>query len=118
MQILDVVQPLTNAPKQRKSKGGAKTAEGKVKQRVKEILNELDCYWFMPVTIGYSRSGVPDFIACINGRFIGIETKSKYSSHTLTKLQEKNLREIEQNGGLGIVVNEDNVETFISDLLN
>lgn len=109
MRISDAVERLDSAPKQRKTRG-AKTPEGKVKQRVKEILDELDCYWFMPVTTGYSRGGVPDFIACVNGRFVGIETKSIHSSHTLTKLQEINLKQIETAGGVSLVINEQNVE--------
>lgn len=110
MQILDAVKPLTNLPKRSKRKVGARTPEGKVKQRVKELLDELGCYWFMPVANGYSSSGVPDIIACVNGRFVGIETKSKFSSHILTTLQELNLNKIKANGGVAIVVNEDNVE--------
>lgn len=109
MQISDALTRLKTVPKQPKSKG-AKTPEGKVKQRVKKVLDELGCYWFMPVTTGYSRSGVPDFIACVNGRFVGIETKSIHSSHTLTKLQERNIKQIEQSKGAAFVINEDNVE--------
>lgn len=110
MQILDAVQPLVGLPKQRKSKTSAKTHEGKVKQRVKKILDELNCYYFMPVTNGYSRSGVPDFVACVNGVFVGIETKSKFSTRIVTVLQKKNLQGIADTGGISMEINEDNVE--------
>lgn len=109
MQILDAVQPLKGAKKQAKSKGG-RTPEGKVKAKVKEILDELECYWFMPVTGGYSCSGVPDIIACVNGHFVGIETKSVHSSHGVTRLQELNLNRIKKNKGIALVITEDNVK--------
>ena len=109
MQILDAVQPLVGLP-QRKSKTSVKTHEGKVKQRVKEILDGLNCYYFMPVTNGYSRSGVPDFVACVNGVFVGIETKSKFSTRIVTVLQKKNLQSIADTGGISMEINEDNVE--------
>lgn len=40
----------------------ATTPEGKVKKRVKEILDAMDAYYFMPTTAGYGRSGVPDIV--------------------------------------------------------
>lgn len=55
------------------------TPEGKVKQEVKKYLESLgpDCWWFMPMTFGYGKSGVPDFIICYKGRFLAPETKKK-----------------------------------------
>lgn len=53
------------------------TPEGKVKRDVKEYLKTLDkCWYFMPVPFGYGIRGVPDFVVCHKGRFVGIETKS------------------------------------------
>lgn len=53
------------------------TPEGKVKQELKEYLNSLgpDCWYFMPVPMGYGRRGVPDFIICYKGFFLAPETK-------------------------------------------
>lgn len=45
------------------------TPEKKVKEKVKKILNKLDCYYCMPSTGGYGSSGVPDIIACYQGTF-------------------------------------------------
>ena len=84
------------------------TPEGKVKARVKKILKDADAYFAMPSTGGYGVSGVPDFLVCFKGRFIGIETKS--GSNKPTELQKANLAKIELAGGLSIVVNEDNID--------
>lgn len=84
------------------------TPEGKVKAKVKKILDEVNCYYFFPATGGYGKSGVPDVVGCYSGRFFGIECKTRDNKPTL--LQEKNLKAIEYNGGFSLVVNEDNVD--------
>jgi hypothetical protein len=61
---------------------------------------------------GFGRSGVPDIIACYKGRFIGIECKAGKNEPTL--LQKHNIKEIQRNQGLAIVVNEDNIEALLA----
>lgn len=92
----------------------AKTKEGKVKQQVRKILDEYGdkCWYFMPVSKGYSRGGIPDFIGCLNGRMFGIETKSVLSSHKVTALQQMELRKIGDASGIALVINEDNIGTL------
>lgn len=52
------------------------SSEGDVKAAVKEVLKNTDnCWWFMPPANGYGRSGIPDFVGCVRGRFFAIETK-------------------------------------------
>lgn len=80
------------------------TPEAKVKKKVVAILKECGAYYFYPVTGGYGRSGVPDIVACWQGRFIGIECKA--GDNTTTPLQEKNLREIRESGGTALVITE------------
>jgi len=84
------------------------TPEAKVKKQVTAILKKHGAYYFYPVTGGYGRSGVPDIVACWRGQFIGIECKA--GKNTTTALQEKNLREIRDSGGLTVVVNEHTVQ--------
>jgi Holliday junction resolvase len=79
------------------------TPEGRVKKEVVAYLNELGAYYFFPVTGGYGRSGVPDIVACLNGRFVGIECKA--GNNQPTALQEKNLKAIRSAGGLSFCVN-------------
>lgn len=86
----------------------AMTPEAKVKKKVVEILKELGAYYFYPVTGGYGMSGVPDIVGCYKGKFFGIECKA--GKNKPTPLQEKNLREIDKNDGIAIVINEDNIE--------
>jgi Holliday junction resolvase len=54
----------------------ARTPEGKVKDAVVKVLKDEGVYYFFPMTHGMGRSGVPDIIACVDGRFVGIECKA------------------------------------------
>lgn len=84
------------------------TPEAKVKKKVVAVLKQHDAYFFYPVTGGYGRSGVPDVIACHDGRFIAIECKA--GKNKPTPLQEKNLSDIQSAGGVALVINEDNID--------
>ena len=84
------------------------TPEAKVKKVVIAQLKQLGAYYFYPVTGGYGRSGVPDIIACLGGKFIGIECKA--GKNKPTPLQEKNLKEILGAGGVALVINETNMD--------
>ena len=86
--------------------------EAKVKKQVKKILDNIGAYHFSPMSGGFGRSGVPDIIACYKGKFIGIECKAGKNEPTL--LQKHNIKEIQRNQGLAIVVNEDNIEALLA----
>lgn len=79
------------------------------------MLEELGAYYVMPVTGGYGNSGAPDFLVCLDGRFIGIECKA--GGNKPTALQEKNLRLIRQSNGISLVIDENNIE-MLKSLLN
>ena len=84
------------------------TPEKKVKTKVVAILKELGAYYFYASTGGYGASGVPDIIGCYKGRFFAIECKA--GGGKTTALQDKNIAQIIAQGGLAIVVHEDNIE--------
>lgn len=92
----------------------AMTPERRVKTKVRKVLDTLGAYYVMPVTGGYGNSGAPDFLVCLHGRFVGIECKA--GKNTPTPLQEKNLRQIEKSGGVALVVNDENVDVFATEL--
>ena len=90
------------------------TPEGKVKEKVKKVLKELNAYYAMPASGGYGNSGVPDFIVCYQSRFYGIECKA--NGNKPTALQMDNLVRIRKAGGFGFVIDEENVEQLKEDL--
>jgi len=83
------------------------TPEAKVKKVVVAQLKQLGAYYFYPVTGGYGQSGVPDIVGCYEGLFFGIECKA--GKNKPTPLQDKNLKQIHNAGGIDLVVNEDNM---------
>lgn len=87
------------------------TPEHKVKDRIKKILEKHNAYKFMPMTGGYGKSGVPDIVACVQGKFIGVECKA--NGNKPTALQKKNLEEIVKAGGYSFVVDDSSIGVFI-----
>jgi hypothetical protein len=83
------------------------TPEGRVKAAVKKVLADSNAYFFMPFGAGMGRSGIPDIIACKNGRFVGIECKA--GKGKTTALQDRELGSITAHGGVAMVVNETNI---------
>lgn len=86
----------------------ALTPEKKVKNKVVALLKERNAYYFFPATYGMGRSGVPDVIACHQGKFIGIECKAGKNKPTALQLRE--LAAIEAAGGSSVVINEHNID--------
>ena len=93
----------------------ALTPEGRVKARTRKVLEELECWYFMPPANGYGRVGIPDFIGCLNGVFFAIETKAGKNKPTALQLRE--IDRIKAAGGYAIVVNEENVDDLKTLLL-
>jgi len=81
-----------------------------VKKKIRAILDEFSAYYAMPIGTGYGNSGVPDFLVCCNGRFIGIEAKA--GSNKPTALQQNNIERIFDAGGYALVINEDNLHVL------
>jgi len=76
--------------------------EQQIQKKIIIMLEETyDAYTVKVVSA--SKSGVPDIICCIEGRFIAIEAKKPESKNNVSKLQEYNLSQIEQRGGISMV---------------
>ena len=82
------------------------TPESKVKKKIKDVLKSCGAYYAMPIGTGYGNSGVPDFLCCVNGKFVAIEAKA--GKGQATALQLKNLQEINACGGYSLIIREDN----------
>lgn len=85
------------------------TPEGRVKNAVKKLLTEYGTYYFMPVSNGMGRHGIPDIICCHYGHFVAIECKAKGGKPTA--LQEREMQSIKMRGGHALVV-DDTQETM------
>ena len=86
----------------------AATPEKLVKNKIKVILQDGGVYYAMPIGSGYGNAGVPDFLACVNGRFLAVEAKA--GKGETTALQDAHLEKIKTAGGVSMVVNELNLD--------
>jgi len=91
------------------------TPERRVKNKVKAVLTHIKAYYAMPIGTGYGNAGVPDFLVCYKGIFIGIECKA--NGNKPTALQIKNLKDIEEAGGQVLVIDESNVDQLLKLIL-
>lgn len=89
----------------------AATPEAKVKAKIKAILKEHNVYYAMPIGTGYGNSGVPDFLCCVNGKFVAIEAKAGKGEPTA--LQWKNLGAVNDAGGYALVIRENNIDYLL-----
>jgi hypothetical protein len=85
----------------------AATPEKKVKDTVKKKLDAMGIWHFSPFQAGMGRAGIPDIIACYEGRFLAIECKA--GKNTTTALQEREIDAIRKAKGLAFVINENNM---------
>lgn len=89
----------------------ARTPEKIVKDKVVATLKAEGVYYFFPATHGFGRSGVPDVIACVNGKFLAIECKA--GKNKPTALQEREIKGIRDSGGVAIIVNETSTDLVL-----
>lgn len=65
----------------------------------------------------YTKSGIPDILACVNGYFVGIEVKAQNGKPS--ELQLYNVRKIREAGGFAVILYPsafDEFKKFIIDL--
>lgn len=89
------------------------TPEGKLKKEVKRVLDKHKVWYYMPVQNGMGVTGIPDFVCCDGGRFIGIETKALGKHPTPNQIRIGDA--IHNHGGVWMVVHSaDEVESYFS----
>lgn len=78
-------------------------AEKTFENQIKAFLNTLPNTWYFKYWAGpYSKSGIPDIIACVNGHFVGLEVKAP-NGHA-SELQKRNVKLIQDANGKAYIV--------------
>jgi Holliday junction resolvase len=73
-----------------------KTPESYEKDEICKYLVSQGAWYFKPFMSGFGKSGVPDIIACIRGRFVSIEVKREGKEPTThQELRMKEIRDCE-----------------------
>lgn len=83
------------------------TPESLVKKKIHALLKAHGAYAVNYIGGISANNGTPDILACLNGRFLGIEAKA--GKNKPTDLQTLNLKRIDEAGGLALVINETNM---------
>lgn len=76
-------------------------AEKNFENRIKKYIEKNNGWYVKFFANAYTKSGIPDILCCLNGRFLGIEVKQE--SGKPSELQEFHLQEINKIKGLGIL---------------
>lgn len=86
------------------------TPEKKFEEKIKKYLTERGHWWVKYFANRNTKSGIPDLLCCIRGKFVGVEVKSARGHPS--ELQLYNRREIRASGGICVIVYENQFEEF------
>jgi len=81
--------------------------EAAVKTKITKELRRRGAWYTMPHQRGYSRPGVPDIVGWFLGTPLAIEVK--YNGNQPSAVQERQLIECEEAGGISLVIDEVNL---------
>ena len=89
------------------------TPEARLKAQVKKVLDKHGVWYYMPVQNGMGVTGIPDFVCCDEGRFLGIETKAPGKHPTPNQIRVGD--QINDHGGVWMVVHDaEEVESYFN----
>lgn len=80
----------------------AKTEESKLEQEVEKFMREKRIWQLARFQAQYNQNGLPDRLYLYKGLLLGLELKTDKGSPTI--LQLRKLKEINNNGGLGLII--------------
>ncbi|MGO2084168.1 VRR-NUC domain-containing protein [Vagococcus sp.] len=76
--------------------------EKNIENKIKKYLDSIGAYYLKVHGSMYQPAGTPDILACVNGRFIGIEVKREKGG-VVSELQKSKIRQIKNTGGIAFV---------------
>ena len=85
-------------------------AEKNFENRLKKFLEDEGCWFVKFFANAFTKTGIPDILCCCNSHFVGIEVKAPTGKPS--ELQKRNIRKIEESGGIGIVLYPDQFDEF------
>lgn len=95
-----------------------KISEKQVKSEVKKILKKYKVAHFMPAGSIYGSAGITDFVCCVNGYYLGIETKAPSKGEKgLTALQARHRDDVRNSNGMWLLVYDEATLNALEDLI-
>lgn len=89
----------------------AGTPESKVKEKARKLFKKYGVWFHFVANNGYGKSGCPDALVCVKGKFLAVEFKATAKDKP-TALQQMQIDEIRANQGMALVVHEDNLDVL------
>lgn len=92
--------------------------EKNFENKIKSYLESKNSWFVKFFANSFTKVGIPDILACVNGYFVGIEVKA--SNGRPSELQIWNREKIRQAGGISIILYPSQFEEFkilINDLI-
>ena len=80
----------------------AKTEESKLEQEVEKFMREKRIWQLARFQAQYNQNGLPDRLYLYKGLLLGLELKTDKGSPTTLQLTK--LKEINNNGGIGLII--------------
>ena len=77
-------------------------SEKNFENRIKKFLKDNGWWHVKFFANAFTKSGIPDILACVNGRFVAIEVKAEDGRPS--PLQLYNVEEIKRCGGVAVIV--------------
>lgn len=84
--------------------------EKEFENKIKSYLRERGHWCVKFFANGYTRRGIPDILACVNGHFIAIEVKT--DTGKVSPLQAREVNAIRDAGGMAFILRPEYFENF------
>ena len=78
--------------------------------KIKAYLKQQGAWHVKYFANAYTRSGIPDLICCVNGKFLAIEVKAEHGR--VSELQNYQIEQIKKSGGRALIVYPKDFEEF------
>ena len=84
--------------------------EKQFENKIKRFLDENDCWYVKYFANNYTKRGIPDILACVNGYFVAIEVKAE--NGVPSELQKYHVNKIKSAGGIALILYPKDFEYF------
>ena len=84
--------------------------EKRLENKIKKFLEDEGAWFVKYFGCAFTKSGVPDLLCCVKGKFVAIEVKAE--NGRLSELQKYNLEEIRKAGGIALAVKPSDFENL------
>ena len=84
--------------------------EKEFENKIKAYLKERGHWYVKFFANGYTRRGIPDILACVNGIFVAIEVKT--DTGKISPLQSREINAIRECGGMAFILRPEHFDTF------